>query len=93
MPSKIFALTLPKIYILFTMTDEKIVSDYAKAKGYNHFNDLFDKLGYHIYSLSILDESGNPLPIGLPILVEVKNGRVCELSHSKAFDVLSLLDE
>lgn len=73
--------------------EEKIINDYARKNGFNSIENLFDQTERHLYALGVVDESSFELPIGLPIIVEIKNGGIERLSPKEALGILSLLEE
>lgn len=73
--------------------DEKLVHNYATQNGFNHFDDLFEEIGRHVYSLSLLDDNGVSLPIGLPVFVEIINGVVSPVTDSQYDEIMSFFQE
>lgn len=72
-----------------------IVSSYMDKFGCNHAQFLATNEDGDVYSLSSLDEYGNVLPIGLPILIIVKDNEASVLDGIKALkyqDSLTLED-
>ena len=52
-----------------------IVSSYMAKFGCNHAQIVATNEDGDVYSLSLLDATGNPIPIGLPILIILKDNR------------------
>lgn len=78
------------------MAKETKILEYAQSIGetVNHAEKIGDTAQGEVYALSLLDDSGFPMPIGLPRLIISKGGKytlitgeaALELSSSFGFD-------
>ena len=57
----------------------QIISTYAKRCGFNTINYLKTVGGVEYYSFGYVDEDGNTPPIGLPFVIEYKDGNISHI--------------
>lgn len=69
------------------------LKDIASDLGCNVINYVTTTKDGEIFSLAATDESGNYLPIGLPMLFAVKGDIITELSDNIADKILSNVKE
>lgn len=65
--------------------------DIARDLGCNVIDYVTTTKEGDIYSLAVTDETGQYLPIGLPILYAVLGSLVTEIDQGRAIDILSKL--
>lgn len=65
-------------------TIPSIVTSYASKFGCNHAEFITSNADGDVYALSSQDEFGNILPIGLPIFILLKEGKISIIEGPKA---------
>ena len=65
--------------------------DIARDLGCNVIDYVTTTAEGDIYSLAAVDETGEYLPIGLPILYAVRGSVVLEIDSDRAFEILSMV--
>lgn len=65
----------------------------AEDLGCNSINYVTTTKDGEIYSLASVDDKGNYIPIGLPILYAVKGSSINEIDQDRAEEILSTIKE
>ncbi len=66
----------------------KEIKEYMASRIFNSAEFIRERNGVVIYALGLVDEKGLAVPIGMPTLVELSNGKLRLLSTEEAFEVL-----
>lgn len=66
----------------------RIISDKAQSLGFNHVEYIGLQGGGEAFSVSLTDDNGDQLPVGLPVILVLKSGRVTVINGIEAMNLL-----
>ena len=76
-----------KLKNLTDMKVPQIVLEAARANGFNRVSYRGEIDGAKAFSVGAVDENGNPIPMGLPTFLLLKNNDISLVSGTKGLDL------